>query len=116
MSPSKLLHIAYGVALDRMNNRRIDFRFGAVGLRADGKLVTAFNDIAYAPTWNSHAESRLCRKITPGTVVAVVRVLKSGEWSLAKPCPSCELCLRRKGVKRVYYSIANSEYGVLDIH
>jgi deoxycytidylate deaminase len=44
---------------------------------------------------------------------AVVRIGDKGVWMPSKPCENCERCMRRKGVKKVFYSIAEGEYGVL---
>lgn len=95
---------------------KIDYRnfmIGAVGIRADGAIVRARNsaDRAYCPT--GHAEAKLVKKLDKGAVVFVCRVRKSGEFGLAKPCKSCETILRNKGIKEVYYSINDDEFGKL---
>lgn len=112
MRSTKLLDLAWGVALGRLDHKQT-FRLGAVGLRSDGKLVASFNGAPKEPEWKHHSETRLARKLTPNSTVAVVRILADGTWALAKPCNSCETCLRRVGVKRVYYSISLNEFGVL---
>ena len=45
--------------------------------------------------------------------VAVARVLANGDWALARPCKNCQTCMKRKGVKRVYYTISPGEYGTM---
>jgi len=107
----KLIRIAQGVALSRIGKQ--EYKLGASGLRADGKIVIAHNTKATDRTWNTHAETRLCRKLTPKSVVAVIRVIHTGTMAMAKPCKSCETCLRRIGVVKVYYSISDNEFGVL---
>lgn len=114
MNPKRLLDIATGAALSRLAQCQ-KWKLGAAGIRKDGVLVTSFNGNPKEPEWTAHAESRLCKKLTPNSVIAVVRVGQGGEWQLAKPCPSCQRCLKRVGVKRVYYSIAPNEYGCLDL-
>jgi len=113
----RLLDLAHGAALTRIgwktNGVTQNFRLGAAAERADGKLVVAVNGLALRPCWNCHAEARLCRKLTPDSVVAVVRVDGDGQWKLARPCESCQRCLKRSGVKRVFYSIAPNEYGTM---
>lgn len=112
MRAYNLLSVAYGAALGRLKTGQ-QFRLGAAGIRADGALVVSYNGSQKEPEWQHHAESRLCRKLTPNSVVAVARTLANGEWAMAKPCASCERCLRRMGVKRVYYTIQAGEYGTL---
>lgn len=109
----RLLDMATGIAVWRAQTRDISFKHGDAALRADGKLVTAYNEKAQAPTWKVHAEARICRKIDVGAIVAVVRIGDKGVWMPSKPCENCERCMRRKGVKKVFYSIAEGEYGVL---
>lgn len=113
MKASKLLDIAHGIALGRLNHRQ-NFRLGAAGVRKDGVLVASFNGAPCEPEWAHHAESRLCRKLTPDSVVAVVRILADGSWCMARPCKGCQICLKRIGVKKVYYSISPNEYGVMN--
>ena len=113
----QLLSIATGAALSRVHNRPVHhsqhFRLGAAGKRADGALVASFNGAQEQPRWQHHAEARLCRKLTPKSIVAVARVLADGSWAMSRPCKNCETCLRRIGVKRVYYTIAPNEFGIL---
>lgn len=112
MKTYDLLSVATGVALGRIS-RYGSFKLAAVGIRGDGALVQSHNGSATQVTWKVHAEARLCRKLTPHSVVAVVRIFGDGTWALAKPCKNCQTCMRRVGVTEVLYSIASDEYGVL---
>lgn len=87
------------------------FRLGAVGLRSDGVIVYARNGSGSSPTPSGHAEARLARKLDAGSTVYVARILADGTWAMAKPCPRCMPRLRAKRVKRVYYTIANNQFG-----
>lgn len=113
----RLLDLATGAALTRVHRKSPHtvqhFRLGAAGIRFDGALVVSYNGSQEEPRWQHHAESRLCRKLTPKSIVAVARVLADGSWAMARPCKNCETCLRRLGVKRVYYTIAPDEFGTL---
>ena len=115
-SDKKMLLVAAGVAAQNQN-RKIDnrsFLLGAVGQRNDGVLGSSRNIAAadYAP--GHHAETRLIRKLTPGSVVWVTRVTRGdGLWALARPCSGCELRLRGAGVERVVYTIGPNEWGVI---
>lgn len=100
-----MLEAATAVAISRMA-RVQNFRFGTVGIRGrDGVMVASYNELAPQPEPRVHAEARLSRKLTPGSVIAVVRLSAMSEWCLSRPCPSCERILRNVGVKRAYYSI-----------
>lgn len=108
----RLLGVAHGVAMGRLGHD-MTYRLGAAAYRNDDVLVVAFNGAQSYPTWQHHAEARLCRKLTPCPVVAVVRVLSNGHWAMARPCDSCQTCMRRRGVQKVVYSIQPGEYGAL---
>lgn len=90
------------------------FLLGAVGIRYDGVLVKSVNASSFHPVRTGHAEARLCKKLDVGSVVYVVRVkLLDGSLAIARPCKACQKILRSTGVSKVYYSISNSEYGVM---
>lgn len=110
----RLLDVAHGVALGRLDHA-MTYRLGAAGYRNDNALVVAFNGSQSYPTWQHHAEARLCRKLTPCPLVAVVRVLADGSWAIARPCNNCQTCMRRRGVQKVVYSIRPGEYGTLKL-
>jgi len=82
-------------------------------MRSDGKIVTGYNQTYLDRHWQSHAESRVCRKLDVGSVVAVVRIGEGNGWRMAKPCASCVRCMKRTGVERVLYSIRENEYGTM---
>jgi len=115
MKPTRLLDIAHGIALGRLSHK-MSFRLGAAGIRSDGVIVASFNGAPKEPEWRHHSETRLIRKLTRNSIVAVVRIYANGDWALAKPCSNCELFLKRAGVKKVYYSIAPNEFGILNFH
>lgn len=92
------------------------FFLGAVGIRgSDQKMVFSYNAKTDIPQPRCHAEARISHKLTPNSIVYVARILKSGEFALARPCPNCARILKNKGVKTVYYSISDYEYGKLDL-
>jgi len=115
MRHERLLDMATGIAVWRAQTREISFKHGAAALRSDGKVVIAYNEKAQAPTWKVHAEARICRKIDVGAIVAVVRIGDKGVWMPSKPCGGCMRCMKRKGVKKVLYSIGKDEYGVINL-
>jgi len=114
MSIPRLLRIAAKVACIR-NDRRA-FRLGAVAVRSDGALVAAYNGAAKTPSPSAHAEARVVRKLDQGAYVYIARVARgTGELANAKPCKNCERALRRARVKKAFYTVGPSEYGVLDL-
>lgn len=104
------LQIAAQISLKKKDLR--EYYVGAVGIRKDGVWVQSFNGAPDRPCWNHHAEARLIRKLDVGSTVYVGRVRKDGSMGMAKPCASCARLLEKRGVKKVYYSIANNQYGI----
>ena len=91
------------------------YRLAAVGIRSDGVVVTSCNTRCRQPQKEAHAETRLARKLNRNSVVFVVRILRNGDLASARPCFNCQTALRRRGVGRIYYSISESEYGVMQL-
>jgi len=97
------------------------FLMGAVGVRKDGIIVASSNgSVAMNKTdWRgyfakAHAEFRICRKLDKGSTVFVVRIgVGDRTFKLAKPCRTCQNTMRKHGVEKVYYSISDTEYGVI---
>lgn len=78
-------------------------------------MVYAYNSPTPKPDRRVHAESRIARRLDVGAVVYVARMLRRGEMAMARPCSACEKALRSRGVKRVYYTISDNEFGILDL-
>jgi tRNA(Arg) A34 adenosine deaminase TadA len=91
---------------------------GAVGVRADGTVVSARNGSVVVDRHSSrrhpscHAEMRLLGKMDVGGVVYVARVLASGRCALARPCEVCMGALKRR-VSKVVYTIGDGEWGTI---
>jgi len=94
---------------------RRHYRLGAVGIRSDGTIVTANNIPCRQTQMEAHAEARLVRKLNHGSEVYVVRILRCGSLANARPCVNCQSSMWKRGVKRVYYSISNTEYGCIQL-
>ena len=113
MKPQRMIEIAHALACNKAYPRQTH-RLVAVGIRGeDGVLVSSCNGYPSEPSWASHAETKLIRKLTPDSVVAVVRILRDHSLAMAKPCNSCEKLLKRAGIKRVHYSITDNEFGTI---
>ena len=97
-----------------VNEARRQYRLGAVGIRSDGAIVTASNLPSRQPHARVHAEARLVRKLNCGSEVFIVRILRSGKLDNAHPCAKCQKAMRLRGIRRVYYSISDDEYGVIN--
>lgn len=92
------------------------FLLGAVGMRKDGVLVTARNIAATDVTPGAHAEARVVKKLTCDSIVWVARIGRaSTDWALARPCDTCRRRMKTAGVRKVVYTIAPSEWGVLQL-
>lgn len=115
----RMLAMAANVAKDKSKTKRFDnraFWLGAVGLRNDGVLVSARNVAATDVVPTHHAEARVVRKLTHDSVVWVARISRSnGEWTLARPCMSCQYKMKIAGVRKVVYTIGPEEWGVMQL-
>lgn len=109
----RYLKLAENVAL--LKNDKRAFKLGAVGIRKDGAIVAAYNGSAENKRPKAHAEHRLSRKLDTGAhTVYVVRIRVDGTYGMAKPCPHCQIALKRKKVKKVIYSTnVQNEFGIL---
>lgn len=107
----KYLKLATNSALKGELER--SYLVGAVGVRCDGAVVYARNSIVQFPNRQAHAEYRLSRKLDVGSTVYVARVTKNGLDAIARPCHSCQKVLASSGVKKVYYTIGENEYGTM---
>ncbi len=89
---------------------------GAIATRADGTRVASTNGgAAGCVQLSAHAETRLARKLDKGCTVYVARTTKDGCLALARPCARCYAVLKAKGVSRIYYTVNDSEYGVISL-
>jgi len=107
----RFFRLAKKVAIKKKDRRK--YKVGAVGIRNDGTIVKSSNVPCKVPEPTAHAEVRLARKLTKGSIVYIVRVNSAYELCMARPCANCLRVLIQKEVKRIYYSITNEEYGVI---
>jgi len=91
------------------------YRLGAVGIRTDGTVVMSSNVPCRNPEKQAHAEARVVKKLDFGSEVFVVRIDSQGQLRSARPCRSCQGLLRLRGIKQCYYSISETEFGVLKL-
>jgi len=62
-----------------------------------------------------HAEMDVLRFAHPGDRITVMRFLKSGALSMAKPCEHCERFLREAGIEKVTYSDWDGNYQTMKL-
>ena len=106
--------IAGQIATKREDKRQ--FYLAALGIRSsDNVIVKSYNGTAKDPTPNIHAEARCVKKLTPNSVMYVARIMiGSGAFGCARPCCDCLSAIKNMGLRKVYYTIGNSRYGVID--
>ena len=107
------------------NSVETGYRHGAILVRGNSVLNASCNKNAYSRFGERfrkrdkgdathHAELGcilgLDRSVTRGADVYVVRVGRSGNLLLSKPCDMCEAALRHVGVRRVYYSLNDGNF------
>lgn len=112
----KYFRLAKQVALrgDTREAKR-QYHIGAVGIRNDGTIVASSNIPNRVREPAAHAEARLVKKLDWDAVVYVVRVRSNGTLALARPCQTCQSAMRLHGVRKVYYSISDTEHGVIHL-
>lgn len=118
MSLPRELHDAAKVACKHAEPDHRTARVGCVIRRGDGATVKARN----AATANAtkkvpelHAEARATRKADVGGVAYVARVRRDGTYGNARPCPSCRVIMRARGIIRAYYTLSDTEWGCIEL-
>lgn len=113
MDPWYYFDLATEAARRKDDNRA--HRIGAVGIRADKVVVSASNSTEKHRQPAGHAEARLVRKLTRYSTVFVARCSDASGFLMARPCRNCLRSLRARSVSRVFYTISDTEYGVLHL-
>ena len=97
------------------------FRIGAVIFKGKKIFSTGYNEVRtcsgiparYRKHWKSlHAEQKAvlnAKRDVSNTEMLVIRLSKSGNLLLAKPCYHCTVTLDHVGVHTVYYSDTNGQ-------
>lgn len=106
----KYLKLASEIA--KRDKRNKNYKLGAVAVRSDGSICYVHNLKVRTPTRTAHAECRALNKSGKCNTLYIVRVLSDGSWANARPCSSCRETIKQYKVKKVVYSISNSEYGI----
>lgn len=108
-----LLKLAAKIAKTGYQERT--FFLGAIGVRADGRVVTARNRTNKVPDVCGHAEARLIRKLGKNAPLVIVVRYRwgKGDFGMAKPCIACEKRLEKAGVMKVVYTAGPTELRTL---
>lgn len=123
MVPLEYFDMAAQLARLTDKNDTRSYLLGCIGERNDGRLISSRNgsvDLSPSVVFNiipySHAEVRACRKMDYNSpLLVVVRLRRAdGAFALAKPCPTCQIFIASKAVKRVCWSIDDDHYGMCD--
>ena len=79
--------------------------------------MRTYEDGPESVCYEGHAEMILCdrRLLKKNDVVHVVRFLKDGTPTMAKPCKYCQRYLYNNGVKRVRYTDWNGQWKKLKL-
>lgn len=114
------------IAAPKEANKKFDkrgFWLGCVGIRYDGVRVESKNiamisksSDEYERNPHIHAEGRTLKKMGKGGIIYVARVSKiERNLVMARPCPACQILIRAHRIEKVYYTVNNTQYGILDI-
>lgn len=101
-------------------------RVGCVIRRKDGAIVKARNAathrsendpciIATGHVADRHAEARATRKADAGGIAYVARVKRDGTYGNARPCATCRIIMRSKGIVKAYYTLSDREWGCIEL-
>lgn len=109
MRKKDFIDVAARIAM--AGNKRKNYLMAALVKRTDGAIVVAENGNTKYPDPSVHAEAKVLRKSDIGCELYVVRVSKKdGSWCMAKPCKNCQVLIRNRGVKKVYYTTGPNEF------
>jgi tRNA(Arg) A34 adenosine deaminase TadA len=115
-----MLKLAGEISKPTIEDDPRNFWVGCVGVRDDGAIVSAKNGAVFSTDVDnyqllpdSHAEGRVLRKLGKGGIIYVARISKSaGGYAMARPCGMCQIRIKSFDVKKVYYSINDTHYGI----
>lgn len=102
--------------LSKTKRTRQTYHLCAIAKRQDGTYTHAINNPAQFPARHLHAEYKVLMKSGRGVeTMWVGRSLADGKWGMAKPCKFCMSIIKNMGVKTVYYTISENEYGCIKL-
>ena len=119
----KRIKIGLNKAVAYASSSRHDMRMACILFHGSRPLVWCVNHNRTHPKSLSrygkvHAEmdAVICPVSTNGLDAYVARLTKPGKISMARPCDSCMTMLRLAGIRRVYWTIDEHNYGELKLN
>jgi cytidine deaminase len=109
------------MAIPSHNNDKRAFWLGCIGIREDNAIVCAKNGAVefhgeienYQLVPSAHAEGRVLRKLGKNGIIFVARISKKDHsWAMARPCRMCRVRIKSFKVRKVFYTIDPSHYGI----
>lgn len=105
------------------------FKHGAVLVKGGKILKAACNKARsvrfahkfhHAKHGSLHAEIgvilNLDKKTTYGTSIYVVRILKTGEFVMSRPCEMCQLIAQEMGVKEIFFTGIDGQFNEMKLN
>lgn len=78
------------------------------------KTISEFRNTTF------HAEARAISstnsKIARNSVIFVARITKYGKFRLALPCKACRKRIEEVSIKKAYFTVSDTEYGIWNIN
>lgn len=118
----------FEIAKNEAKKSEYQFRHGAVMIRGGNIITSSFNkarpvNFAHKHHHNNngslHAEIGCVLNIekekTKGCDIYVVRITKTNDFVISRPCEMCQIICGEMGIKRIYYSIANNEFAYIKL-
>lgn len=119
----------FRIAKEAARNSECHFRHGAVLAKSSRVLNVSGNINRYCKFADFHrtedghgtihaeigAILGISRSVLRSSDVYVIRINREGELMNSRPCDMCMTAMQHVGIKRVFYSITDSEFGVLNL-
>lgn len=120
------LMLAIKAAMPTSENDLRNYYLGCVGLRKDRTIIFSQNGAfvysspiemqKYKKLSSAHAECRALRKMDKGGELFVARIRKLDKSiAMAMPCQMCQVKIKAAGIKRVFFTINQHQYGVWSV-
>ncbi|MFX0091543.1 MAG: hypothetical protein ACFFBD_07245 [Candidatus Hodarchaeota archaeon] len=93
----------------------------SAGYNQTDKSHPLIQKLNYSIGFGLHAEQHACIGVHPsylvGANIYIVRLRANGKIiALAKPCEMCRAYLMQRGIRKIYYSISEEEFGYLRLN
>ncbi len=91
------------------------YKIGVNSSKKSARFKRKYKDGTFG--YHLHAEMDLIRKCKESypRVIHVIRYLKNGTATMAKPCVHCQKFLKEHGIRKVYYTNWQGEWEVMKL-